>query len=319
MMLRVFDRDTSSLDTAIINSVNRGSTVHMTYNLLGGSTRVTVWIQNWLIADTLRLTPDTLMMTSNSTYIDTGYNMSLKLWRTPTPFPAPDEAVGLRVPNVNFTTKGNSFSIDGHDHDINGIPILPSDGLDKPGVGVYTPGDTSKIISAEGPPLNNQIQGTSITKVDTNIANPAQYVALYQSAAQYNYTAYTGDTVLAGNMTWGSATNPVIVNMNSFTNTIKTTGNIEGWGILLCAGNLTLSGSFKFHGIVLSYSSLNIDDQVSLSSGSPTIIGAFIMAAPSGSTFQVNGNDTFAYSSAAVQNAQYIGRLLKYNIMSWYE
>ena len=261
---------------------------------------------------------DTMVMTSVASFMDTThYYMTLRLWRFPSPFPQLKGALGMMVPNVDFKISGKSAQIDGRNHDINGN--LTSDSSNKPAITVYTPSDTAAIY-ANTPDTNKQLLGTyPKVKVDSSLlaSDVAGYAGTYISSADY---VYNGPQNITGNLTWGTENNPAIVYLNATTGDIKVAGNVSGWGILVCQGDLELAGTFTFHGLVLVFNQGSIKkDTLGLSTGTPDIIGGVMLAGPSGSSFTMKGNDLIAYSAAALQKAMYINKLQVYRIMRWYE
>jgi hypothetical protein len=196
-------------------------------------------------------------------------------------------------------------SIDGRNHNIDGTLVTPADTTYKPGVGVITPSDTTKVLA-----YGSKIDGTVDVIVDPGMADPSAYVSEYINAADYTYPAGT----YGGNQTWGSPSTPKIVNC---TDDVTFNGNAEGWGLLIVHGALHLGGTFKWHGLVVCYDDAIID--VAFAAGTPDVIGAVLMAGPSGSTFQMKGNTQVAYSKAAVENAKYINKLQVYRVLYWYE
>ena len=71
------------------------------------------------------------------------------------------------------------------------------------------------------------------------------------------------------------------------------------------------------HGLVITYSDVTIE--CAFASGTPDIIGATLVAGPSGSKFTMKGNSTVAFSQPALDMAQYINKLQVYRVMRWYE
>jgi len=242
--------------------------------------------------------------------MDTVKQMYLRLRRQPIPFPTVGEAVGLRVPNVDFQMNG-SPSIDGHNHDIYGN-LLPPSSNDKPGVGVLTPNPDSITVAA----YDGMIVGTQDVVVDPTMSDPSQYVNDYISAADRVFSP----GVYGGNMTWGTQAAPQIVYSNGESGEVRFTGTVEGWGILVVKGSLRNSGNFTFHGLVIGYNDVTIrKDTVGLSTGTPNIVGGIVMAGNSGSLFQMKGNDNVSYSKDALELAKYINKLQVYHVMKWYE
>ncbi len=286
MALRALDRN----DSLFI------ATRTMTAGVMGGRATVTLSYPSLPALDTVDLT-------TTASFMDTSRTMRLRLHRRPIPFPVVKEAVGLRVPNVLFTMSGNP-KIDGNNHSMLGVK-LPASANDKPGVGFLTAADT-----ADAAPYASKIDGTTDAKYDTTIDDPGLYSAEYISAADRVFTSGT----YGSNMTWGSPAVPQIIFADG---NVKFNGNIDGWGILLVRGNLTLAGTFTFRGLVIVYQESSID--VQFATGTPDVIGGLIMSASSGSKFEMKGNSAVVYSKEALEMAQFINKLQAYRVIRWYE
>ncbi len=292
MMLRKLDRN----DSATIAQMNAGQTPMFVSNVASGICSVSIKLTNPAYKDTVDIW-------AKSRFMDTTRTMTLRLRRQPVPFPVANEAASLGMQNVNFNMQGSS-AIDGHNHDINGN-LLPPSAKDVPGVGVVTPADTQKVLLDA-----NKIDGTRDCVVDSGMSDPSQYVDEYINAADRIYTAGS----YGSNYTWGSVNTPWIVYCSG---SVTFQGNIEGWGIFVIHGDLTLAGTFKFHGLVICYDDVQID--VQLATGTPDVIGAVICAGSTGSKFVMKGNSNISYSTDALDKAKYINKLQVYRVMYWYE
>ena len=82
-------------------------------------------------------------------------------------------------------------------------------------------------------------------------------------------------------------------------------------------GNLEFRGTFKFHGLLITYSDVTID--VAFAAGTPDIIGAVLVAGPAGTKFTMKGNSWVGYSKDALEMAKYINKLQAYRVVRWYE
>jgi hypothetical protein len=300
--LRAFDRQPP--DTTLGATLSQNGTVVFVKNFMDGICTTKVWL----------VTPnvqDSLYITSKAWFMDTTYLMKLKVRRTPVPFPSINAAVSLNVENLLWSISGNSAWIDGHNHDSSGN-LLPPGPNDLPGVAVLLASDTSKPLVDK-----SLINGSPCDVIaDSNLANPAAYASTYINAAMYRYT---GPANITSNLTWGSSTTPVIIYADASAGAIRFGGNTEGWGILICKGNLTMSGTFKFHGLVIAYNDVTIQEMTALSNGTPDIIGGLLMAGAPGSSFSLKGNCAIIYSSAAIKKAMLIGVLQAYKVCDWYE
>ncbi len=284
-------------DTSITNPLYAAQTVKWSFSIMSGICSTSVKLTNPAFLDTIDVT-------SKSKFMDTTKTITARLRRQPVPYPSIGEAVGLRVPNVNFNMTGSAF-IDGRNHTIDGTLVTPADSTYKPGVGVLNAIDSSNVAA-----FGSKIDGTKDVVVDPGISDPSVYVGEYINGADYVYPS----GIYGSNYTWGSPSTPKIIYCSG---DVKFNGNGEGWGILVVDGNLTLAGTFKWHGLVVCYNTATID--VQFASGTPTIIGGVLMAGPSGSDFIMKGNSWVGYSKDALENAKYINKLQVYRVMYWYE
>ena len=117
--------------------------------------------------------------------------------------------------------------------------------------------------------------------------------------------------------------NPAIVYCNAGDDpafSIKFSGNITGYGILVVRGDIQFNGSLDFYGLVVID---GFNTSVDLgASGTPKIVGGVIMAGNAGATVTLKGtaaNAKVVYSSEALANARNIGKLRYYSILDWYE
>jgi hypothetical protein len=290
MALRALDRN----DSVFL------ATKSMNVSTMGGSASLTFSYPNVSSLDTID-------MQTTATYMDSVKSMSIRLYRTPVPFPVIGEGVGLHVDSVNFDMDGAS-RIDGHNHDVDGN-LLPPSSDDKPGVGVIRAGDTTTVLRDA-----SKIDGTRDVVVDSAMSDPGLYVDEYINAAD---RVFTGPTTIGGSQVWGSQSAPWIVYCDGTAGLVKFDGNIVGWGILVVKGNLTFTGTFQFHGIMIASNDVQVD--VSFSSGTPNIIGGVLMSGAKGSEFFMKGNSKIDYSKDALNLAKFINKLQVYRVMRWFE
>jgi hypothetical protein len=257
---------------------------------------------------------DTLRIVSRGTYAESTYVMRVKLLFTPKPFPIADAAIGIRAEPaaMNFTGKA---SVDGHNWTADGSALVGSG--DKPGVTVMNPTDSSSIMASG----SSNISGTPQVTANPSATDPAPFVPEYEQSAHYVFNT-PGN--VSGNYTFGSTANPVIVVCNTGsadTNfSIRFTGNIVGWGILAVNGNVKFSGGFTWYGLVIAYGLNNVINFEAM--GTPQIVGGVMVAGNEGATLTLKGTGSggkVKYSSAALDQARRIGRLLYYSVVEWYE
>jgi hypothetical protein len=303
MMLRkIDDRDTNITSHLRVGAVD---SAFMVARISGGVCSVSVALKNILYADTLDIR-------CRARYMDSTHYMKIRMRRQPVPFPTIGEALGLRVPGVNFTIKGTGAGkgfIDGRNHDINGG--LTSDSSDKPGVGVYLASDTSKVLV-----YKDNINGTKDVVVDPTLFDPRDYADEYINAAD---NVYDDGKTIAGKVTWGTSTEPKITYCEG---DVHISGTVTGWGILVINGDLQITGRIDFHGLVVVYKETVIDvvDVTETGGGAvANIIGGMMMAGPANSSFEMRGSQSTLYSKDALNLAKYIGHLQWYTVLYWYE
>lgn len=293
MRLREIDKDTTGRNAIL-------GTIQGTFN---GATYTTV-------CDTSTL--DTLQIQSVGMYEGTSYQIRVKLLRFPKPFPEANAALGIRAKDIDFRINGQAI-VDGRNYNADGTDTVGYG--NKPGVTVMTKDDSLDVMED-----STKLRGDPRTKIDTTTADPSQYINEYRLNADYYYGP--GD-YNQSNITWGSPTNPVIVFCETAdtTQTVRFSGTVKGWGILIVVGSLTVTGNFNFYGLTIVYAA-NIKVDVTVG-GNATFVGGLIMAGGTQSKFTINGQGntpaSVKYSSQALYNAKFIRKLLAYRIIEWWE
>lgn len=255
---------------------------------------------------------DTVWMTSKGYYSDTSYTMKVKLYRSTKPFPGVTGAIGIRATPVEFTVNGQP-DVDGRNYDATGTTLVGSG--DMPGVAVMNSDDSTTVYDSGA-----DLYGTVKVKNDTTTANPAQYISEYLLNADYYLTAgnYSAQT-------YGSAANPVIVVCETPADTndaVRFGGGTVGYGILAVKGNIEISGTFDWYGLIVVFGESN--SVKFTGGGTPKIVGGLIVAQPEGGAASLflkgsGANGKVLYSSDALRNARNIGKLRYYSIVDWYE
>ncbi len=255
---------------------------------------------------------DTLRMVTRGTFAESTYVMRLRLYRSTRPFPTVNAAIGIRAAPISFSLTGHA-SVDGRAYDTTGTQLVGSG--DKPGVTTMEPSDSSTVAAAGG----TNISGAPPVKVDTTVSDPAAYLDIYKNNADYFYNTagtYSGQS-------WGSSSNPVIVYCNAGDDTsfsIKFTGGVVGYGILVVRGNVQFNGNLNFYGLVIVD---GFNTTVSFgASGTPGVVGGLIVAGNAGASVTLKGtgnNGKVVYSPGALARARNIGKLRYYSILDWFE
>jgi hypothetical protein len=253
---------------------------------------------------------DSIMnISSTARFGDSTYRIISRLLVYPKPFPKDSAAVSLHVNSIGMKMNGTPL-IDGRNYDINGAN--PSDTGAVAGVAVLAKTDSANIAKYSG-----YINGSQDIAVNPALPNPDAFVEEYMASADYVLTP--NGSPYSGNASYGSITNPkiVFIDGSDSTHPVKISGGIQGWGILVVKGFFQLTGTMDWHGLVV-VSSTSVFD-FSLAKGTPRIIGSLLMGGPAGSTLEMRGNSSILYSSEALNQAQWIGKLLAYHILDWYE
>jgi hypothetical protein len=268
---------------------------------------------------TTGMSGDTLNIASVGTYpnnpndpLKADYTMNVKLLRTTKPFPESKSTVGIRAKPVTFKVSGGA-EVDGRNYDATGTTLVGSGDL--PGITAMNATDSAQIASAGG----SNILGNPPVGVDTTVVDPKQFIDEYRANADYKYPTsgtYSGAT-------WGSAANPVITYCNAGDDpnfSIKFTGGVKGYGILVVRGDIQFNGNLEFYGLVIVDGFNTCVDFGA--AGTPKIVGGIVMAGNAGATMTLKGtgaNAKVRYSQAALTQAKNIGKLRYYSILDWYE
>ena len=255
---------------------------------------------------------DTLRMVTRGTYAESTYVIKLKLYRTTRPFPGVNAAIGIRAEPVSFSLSGKA-SVDGRAYDTTGTTLLGTG--DKAGVTTMEPADSANVATVGG----TNIKGLPPVKVDTSVIDPKAFLDIYKNNADFFYN--TPGTY--SSVTWGSSSNTVIVYCNAGDDTsfsIKFTGGVNGWGILVVRGNVQFNGNLNFYGLVIVD---GFNTTVSFgAAGTPGVVGGMIVAGNAGASVTLKGtgaNAKVVYSPGALGKARNIGRLRYYTILDWFE
>jgi hypothetical protein len=203
--------------------------------------------------------------------------------------------------------------VDGHNYDSTGTNLIGSG--DVTGVATMNKADSTTVKNEGGANIN----GVPPVKSDTTTMDPLPYLDEYEANADYLYN----NPGVYSSITWGNANNPVIVYCNAGDDTsfsIKFTGNVTGYGILVVRGNVQFNGNFSFYGLVV-VDGFNTIVQCG-ASGTPQIVGGLIIAGNAGASVTLKGTGTTGkvkYSSQALMKARNINKLRYYSIVEWYE
>ena len=205
--------------------------------------------------------------------------------------------------DMNFA--GNSFYIDGHDHDfsapydtIAGATPLP---------GIASPNNAGAIAGTLTSQQEDNVEGSggdpSVRTSSLNLDIPA-IAAGWVQMADVSYVGNQNNPSTAG---WGTVGDLKIVHVAG---DLDVSGNTTGAGVLVIDGNFKMGGTFNYNGIVIVLGDMDI---VGGGSAKQVVGGVMVQGSLSG-TSNVNGNVKLVYSSAMIQQ---LYSLTRYQISSW--
>jgi len=204
---------------------------------------------------------------------------------------------------MNFA--GNSFYIDGHDHNytapydtVTGASTLP---------GIATPNDPAPIANALSNQQLDNVQGTgadpSVRSSNVNLDLPALAAAWSQVAD----VTYNGDLTNPSTSGWGAIGDLKVVHV---TGNLKVSGTNTGAGVLVVDGNFEMDGTFNWNGIILVLG----DTDIKGGGNAKQVVGSLMVQGTLTGTSNVNGNVKLLYSSAMISQ---LYALTRYEISSW--
>ncbi len=184
---------------------------------------------------------------------------------------------------TNDTFQGNSFQIDGNDHNYGGGA---GPGAPVPGLSTRNDANRLEAISSLSLGQRDNIQGLGfawgppiIPSVLTSPSAPsiAQMDQIINDLLTRPGVVTYGDNSLTGNATFGTTAAPQITHFTSDSGiTIRGNGNADGAGIMIVEGDLTVMGNLNFTGLVLVRGRTNVQTDPSLTdvTGHATLYGS---------------------------------------------
>ncbi len=184
--------------------------------------------------------------------------------------------------NSNCTFQGDSFRVDGNDHNYTGGagPAPPV-----PGISARNAANTQQALNSLSLLQKDNVQGLGyswgppiVPSVLTSPAAPTisqmdQIINDFLARGTVDYSA----SQINGNATFGTTSAPQITHFTSTSGiTIKGNGNASGAGIMIVEGDLTIQGTLTFDGLVLVRGRTNVTQDPSLTDviGNGTIYGS---------------------------------------------
>jgi hypothetical protein len=204
---------------------------------------------------------------------------------------------------MNFA--GNSFYIDGHDHN----PTAPFDTIPNAATlpGIATPNDPTAIANNLSAQQADNVEGTgadpSVRPSNVNLDLQAMANA-WSQAADITYNGNLNNPSTSG---WGDVNNLKIVHV---TGDLKVAGNNSGAGVLIVDGSFEMDGTFSWSGVIICLHDVDIKG----GGNAKNVVGALMVQGTLTGTSNVNGNVKLMYSSAMIAK---LYALSAYEISSW--
>ena len=261
---------------------------------------------------------DTMRLGESSTYDDSQYVITTNYVRYAKPFPDPGACLGLSMDPIPSTlyAAGYNDTTDNRNFNLAGTIAGPTSTYD---VSVLNKADSIAVKALIGLSSLKAINITSTAqKIDVNseLPSPSPYMNEYLADAD---SSFTTSSTITGSRKWGSETNPMVILVSG--DSLRSAyigGTVEGWGVLVLQRNVSFTGSFKWHGLVVATTNPALN--FTYATGQPMIVGSMLMTAPPTGVPAVKGNLTLRYSSAANAMAQNnVRKLQAYKLLNWYE
>ena len=204
---------------------------------------------------------------------------------------------------MNFN--GNSFYIDGHDHN----PTAPYDTIagNTPLPGISSPNNAGPIAGALSGQQIDNVQGTG---ADPSVQTSSVNLDLPSIAASWTQLAnltYSGNTNNPDMSTWGTIGDLKIVHVAG---DLSITGSGNGAGVLIVDGDFHLGGTVNYNGIIIVLGNVDIQG----GGNAKNIVGGLMVQGTLTGTTNVAGNVKLLYSSAMINQ---LYSLTRYEISSW--
>jgi hypothetical protein len=212
--------------------------------------------------------------------------------------------------NVNTNFNGNAFMIDGNDHSYLGGP---GPGTPVPGLSTRNQSNTSEVVAQlSGAELDNivglgyQASSPPVPSVMTSSWAPSitQMNDFVDDLLTMTHVT-SNDTQITGNQSLGTI-NPAVPQITYSTGSVvvKGAGNVEGSGVWIVDGDLTIQGTLDFAGLIIvrGKTLVNKDPGATLT-GNATVYGSLWSQDVN---FQAGGSSMVAYSTDALALANQV-------------
>jgi len=231
--------------------------------------------------------------------------------------PVAESAMAIAAEEVTFSNAGKAFSIDGNDHDVNGVKCA---GEPKLGISVSSP---DVLASITGQLVKNKVTANILgiggaPSVGVGTITNDKIIELRNMFRDIaTITLPPGHD--AGNHVYGSLAQPEIVYVGG---SKRWTGRINGTGVLVVDGSLKMGGNVRWTGLVISVTP-DVDVEFG-DSGNPEINGATMIATEVPTerkltNVKINGNPRINYSNSALTTVMTNLGMNEVRICSYYE
>ena len=205
----------------------------------------------------------------------------------------------------SMSFQGNSFYIDGHDHNptapydtVTGSPSLP---------GIATPNDPNAISSNLNAQQQDNVEGSG---GDPSVQSSSYNLDLQAMADAWSLMAdltFNGSLNNPSTAGWGDMTTLKIVHVKG---DLSLQGSNSGAGVLIIDGDFHLGGSFNYNGVIICLKNVDV-----VGGGSAkNIVGCLMVQGTLSDQTNVNGNVKVLYSSAMISK---LYSLTQYEVSSW--
>jgi hypothetical protein len=223
-------------------------------------------------------------------------------------------AIYLPGSSVDTDFNGNQFLVDGHDRAI--IATVPpyTDLEDRPGIALKNNANVATVLAtlnngqydnvegAGGSPSVLPADGPSTSRIENDIAG-----------AILARPGVVTNPIILGNATFGTVYPLLVPQITHFTSSVTLSGTVEGAGILIVDGGLTINGNFDFVGLIIvrgpTVFTRHADETETTVTGNSSIVGALWTT---DLNLEVGGSASVTYSSQALElmNATFGGNVL---------
>ncbi len=265
-------------------------------------------------------TNDLIQVTSVASFMGVSHTTVVEASAELLPLNYPPGAMYLSSGTVAGLKKNainGSIEINGKDHDLSGnllpaAPVLPGIAVDgvvqqTAVIGMIQKNHINNVVGSGGVPsvvvVNNAIDWTEYAQLLADNAD----ILINSQESMYGS--------LSNNGSWGTTDNPKVTFINGDIH-LTNSSTARGCGILIVNGNLSISGTIEFKGLVIAYK----DTQIGLNlSGNGLILGGLVVAGNQINVDVQAGNFDLLYSKPALDLVQNLLKTNRFNVLSWWE